>query len=176
MWNDEDNNPYGSSFDRRDSFESSVAPSSPDSRECLYLLFVFVLQTWILIMSALDARYDTTSTDEEPDIISGYAKPSSDGDSDEEEAAQAHGELQPKRKPGGYDSRIEQILYENPETPILIVDAGKSLENSGRYIVYTIRTGVSTFFRCAEPNKKLSVSRILRFEDDTRNLPLCARL
>jgi len=49
----------------------------------------------------------------------------------------------PKRKKGGYDSRIEQILYENPDLPILIVDAGKSLESGGKYIVYTIRTGVS---------------------------------
>jgi hypothetical protein len=48
----------------------------------------------------------------------------------------------PKRKKGGYDSRIEQILYENPELPILILDAGKSLESGGKYIVYTIRTGV----------------------------------
>jgi hypothetical protein len=50
----------------------------------------------------------------------------------------------PKRKKGGYDSRIEQILYENPDLPILIVDAGKSLESGGKYIVYTIRTGVRT--------------------------------
>ena len=48
----------------------------------------------------------------------------------------------PKKKKGGYDSRIEQILYENPELPILIVDAGKSVESGGKYIVYTIRTGV----------------------------------
>jgi hypothetical protein len=48
----------------------------------------------------------------------------------------------PKRKPGGYDSRIEQILYENPDMSIMITDAGKSLESGGRYIVYTIRTGV----------------------------------
>lgn len=50
----------------------------------------------------------------------------------------------PKRKKGGYDSRIEQILYENPDLPVLIVDAGKSLESGGKYIVYTIRTGVRT--------------------------------
>lgn len=49
----------------------------------------------------------------------------------------------PRRKPGGYDSRIEQILYENPQLPILITDAGKSLEGGGKPIVYTIRTGVS---------------------------------
>jgi hypothetical protein len=51
----------------------------------------------------------------------------------------------PKRKPGGYDSRIEQILYENPKLSILITDAGKSIESGGRYIVYTIKTGVCLF-------------------------------
>lgn len=50
-----------------------------------------------------------------------------------------------RQKKGGYDSRIEQILYENPELPILIVDAGKSSESGGKYIVYTIRTGVWQF-------------------------------
>lgn len=49
------------------------------------------------------------------------------------------------RKKGGYDSRIEQILYEHPELDIVITDAGKSLESGGGYIVYTIRTGVSLF-------------------------------
>jgi hypothetical protein len=56
----------------------------------------------------------------------------------------------PKRKKGGYDSRIEQILYENPDLPILIVDAGKSLESGGKYIVYTIRTGVCLCDPCLE--------------------------
>lgn len=41
-----------------------------------------------------------------------------------------------------YDSRIEQILYENPDMPILITDAGKNHEGGGSFIVYTIRTGV----------------------------------
>ncbi|CAK7217635.1 Sorting nexin, cytoplasm-to-vacuole targeting pathway/endosomal sorting [Sporothrix curviconia] len=124
MWNDEDNNPYGSSFDRRDSYGSSATPSSPDSHP----------------------NYDAASlTDEEPQDIPGYVKPAADEETDDDEAeevaAVSHGELQPRRKPGGYDSRIEQLLYENPETPIYITDAGKSVENSGRYIVYTIRTG-----------------------------------
>lgn len=51
-------------------------------------------------------------------------------------------EIPPKRKVGGYTSRIEQILYENPDMSIVITDAGKSLESGGRHIVYTIRTGV----------------------------------
>jgi hypothetical protein len=64
----------------------------------------------------------------------------SDPGSDEDygEASQATR----RQKKGGYDSRIEQILYENPDLPILIVDAGKSSESGGKYIVYTIRTGV----------------------------------
>lgn len=38
MWNDEDNNPYGTSFDRRDSQTSSslnpASPTSPTSHDC----------------------------------------------------------------------------------------------------------------------------------------------
>lgn len=45
-----------------------------------------------------------------------------------------------------YDSRIEQILCENPEMPILITDAGKNHEGGGSFIVYTMRTGVC-FYR-----------------------------
>lgn len=47
--------------------------------------------------------------------------------------------MQPKD--GGYDSRIEQILYENPQLEIQIVYAGKNTEGGGGYITYTIRTG-----------------------------------
>lgn len=45
-------------------------------------------------------------------------------------------------KKGGYDSRIEQILYENQDLQIIITDAGKSHESGASYIAYTIRTGV----------------------------------
>jgi len=74
------------------------------------------------------------------EVEHGTRKDYESDDSDEEygETVQSA----PKRKKGGYDSRIEQILYENPELPILIVDAGKSIESGGKYIVYTIRTGV----------------------------------
>lgn len=47
--------------------------------------------------------------------------------------------MQPKE--GGYDSRIEQILYEHPELEIQIVHAGKNTEGGGGFITYTIRTG-----------------------------------
>lgn len=46
------------------------------------------------------------------------------------------------RKKGGYESRIEQILYENKDLQIIITDAGKSHESGGSYIAYTIKTGV----------------------------------
>jgi len=90
-------------------------------------------------------NYDAPPT---PSTVSDDAPPHpsagdfSDDESESEADAHAHGELIPRRKPGGYDSRVEQMLYENPEQPILITDAGKSTESGGRYIVYTIRTGV----------------------------------
>lgn len=89
-----------------------------------------------------DVPATPSSTGDEPRPLPGLARASSDAESDEEAEAHAHGELVPRTKPGGYDSRIEQMLYENPELPILITDAGKSQESGGRYIVYTIKTGV----------------------------------
>jgi hypothetical protein len=45
MWNDEDNNPYGTSFERRDSTASSTAnPNSPGSRELLCPIALVELQ------------------------------------------------------------------------------------------------------------------------------------
>lgn len=89
----------------------------------------------------IDPQYDVPQPPEETHQSSYNAPATSSPESDEDDEEQ----LAPRRKPGGYDSRIEQILYENPELPILITDAGKSLESGGRYIVYTIRTGVSTY-------------------------------
>ncbi|KAJ6155185.1 hypothetical protein N7470_005751, partial [Penicillium chermesinum] len=59
--------------------------------------------------------------------------------SEPEEADYGAASQQYPRK-GVYDSRIEQILYEHPEMPILITDAGKNHEGGGGFIVYTIRT------------------------------------
>jgi hypothetical protein len=80
------------------------------------------------------------SEDEEPVFSQSSAAAATRTESRSDVAQQE--EPTQKRKPGGYTSRIEQILYENPNMPILITDAGKSLESGGRYIVYTIRTGV----------------------------------
>ncbi|KAI2472073.1 hypothetical protein F4781DRAFT_385222 [Annulohypoxylon bovei var. microspora] len=129
MWNDEeDNNPYGTSFDRRDSITSSSAhPTSPGSRD--YQAHRFETPN----------TPSTTSEDAPP--IPTYGRQLADPESDEEYGSQSRNQATPRRKAGGYDSRIEQILYENPELPILITDAGKSMESGGKYIVYTIRTG-----------------------------------
>ena len=65
-----------------------------------------------------------------------------DSDSDEDYRSEALENSRIGPKPGGYGGRIEQILYENPNLPILITEAGKGSDGS-KYIVYTIRTGVS---------------------------------
>ncbi|KAF2150592.1 sorting nexin-like protein-41 [Myriangium duriaei CBS 260.36] len=110
MWDDEDNNPYGS-FNRRDSETSDIQggfghvqttpPSEPDTPEA--------------------ATFSEHSTVHGDDDHTGESRP-----------------IEPKK--GGYDSRIEQILYENRDLEIQIVHAGKNAEGGG-YIVYTIRTG-----------------------------------
>ncbi|CAJ0553911.1 Ff.00g124230.m01.CDS01 [Fusarium sp. VM40] len=121
MWNDEDNNPYGTSFDRRDSQSSSINPTSPSTRN--YQPF----------------EAPQTPTSESDDDHRQFDHSARHGGSDDDgDLSQDAG---PKRKPGGYDSRIEQILYENPKLSIIITDAGKSIESGGRYIVYTIKTG-----------------------------------
>ncbi|KAI4254725.1 MAG: hypothetical protein L6R42_007071 [Xanthoria sp. 1 TBL-2021] len=79
----------------------------------------------------------SSPTNEPPEFVS---RPRDLSDDDEDNYAQQRSGQMPRKK-GGYDSRIEQILYENPDLQILITDAGKSHESGGSYIVYTIRTG-----------------------------------
>lgn len=93
--------------------------------------------TWEII----DARVDVLNTPSSGSEDAPHHAP----ETNDNEAYSAE-EVAPRRKPGGYESRIEQILYENPDLPILITDAGKSAESGGRYIVYTIRTGVCWAF------------------------------
>ena len=85
--------------------------------------------------------------DEPPEFISQPADLDSDsGAGDDESYGRGGDEAEAApvpRKKGGYDSRIEQILYEHSDLEIVITDAGKSVEGGGSYIVYTIRTGVS---------------------------------
>lgn len=131
---------------------------------------------WEIIDPRHDApRTPSTTSDEAPPRPS-FGGESSVADSDEEAAAEAvagsYGELVPRRKPGGYDSRVEQMLYENPELPILITEAGKSTEGGGRHIVYTIKTGVRL---CLEVDTTSfadhPTSRTSQFVGGIRNLP-----
>ena len=62
-------------------------------------------------------------------------------DVDYSEDQQGEDEPAAPRK-GRYENRIEEWLYENPDSPILITYAGKNLEGGGSYIAYTIITGV----------------------------------
>lgn len=105
---------------------------------------------WEIVDSRYDAPHTPSTTSDEAPPPRPYDQESSDVDSDEEYAAHARSQVT-RRKPGGYDSRIEQILYENPDLPILITDAGRSLENGGKYIVYSIRTAVRFGDVCHAP-------------------------
>ena len=87
----------------------------------------------------------SSPTNEPPEFVS---RPRDLSDEDDDEEYPPRSRSVPRKK-GGYDSRIEQILFENPDLQIVITDAGKSNESGGSYIVYTIRTGVS--FTPTEP-------------------------
>ena len=137
MWNDEDNNPYGS-FDRRD---SSDAPQH-ETRE-LSMAHFKGTSAHISSEAGFERASSPTSgnsspTNEPPEFVS---RPRDLSDDDEDTYDQQRSGTLPRKK-GGYDSRIEQILYENPDLQIIITDAGKSHESGGSFIVYTIRTGV----------------------------------
>lgn len=54
-------------------------------------------------------------------------------------------EAETPKKRGGYNSRVEQILYEQSDLVITITHAGKNQEGGGSFIAYTIRTGVRSF-------------------------------
>ncbi|GAB7360104.1 hypothetical protein MBLNU230_g7868t1 [Neophaeotheca triangularis] len=118
MWDDEDNNPYGS-FHRRDSDASDV-PSPSD-------------------------RFDRPATppSDQETLETGPAfaqtRPSDLSDEELDDDRARGPKIEPKK--GGYDSRIEQMLYEFPDQDIHIVHAGKNTEGGGSHIAYAIRTG-----------------------------------
>ncbi|KAL4864836.1 hypothetical protein BDV12DRAFT_175592 [Aspergillus spectabilis] len=120
MWNDEDNNPYGA-------FESEARLSES-------------LHSTNIGSPIYNPEYPPppSSQSSNPDISDFSQQPEPSDDGEEDYAAQQSGAGYPRKSV--YDSRIEQLLYENPEMPILITDAGKNHEGGGGFIVYTIRT------------------------------------
>lgn len=79
---------------------------------------------------------DPPSPSDEPSVDYSNSKNASDTEEDSSQADAA------KRKPVGFQSRIEQILHERHDLQIIITHAGKNQEGGGSYIAYTIRTGV----------------------------------
>ncbi|KAI5302230.1 mediator complex subunit, partial [Ascosphaera pollenicola] len=126
MWNDEDNNPYASERpeDTEDIIHREASSFAPH-----------------------DDSYDDGSTRATHAGTAGDNSSLPDDDDHDEledievdEYGRAVGGFE--RTAGyGFQNRIQQILEEDPDLPILIVDAGKNVESGGSYIVYTIRTG-----------------------------------
>ena len=101
------------------------------------------------------------------DIDFGDNEHDHDNDDDNDDSL-ATDRITPKK--GGYDSRVEQWLYENPDTPILITHAGKNVEGGGNWITYTIATGVGK--SNARGRVKLSIRyRVWKCSADTPNSP-----
>ena len=147
MWNDEDNNPYGS-FDRRDSSDNAHASQHGARKPCVLVLghTLLIVPPEIGFERASTPTSGNSSPVNEPSEF--VSRPRDLSDDDEEDYGQQNSGASLKKK-GGYDSRIEQILYENPDLQIIITDAGKSHESGGSYIVYTIRTGVRLPVACS---------------------------
>ncbi|KAK2796635.1 Sorting nexin-41 [Emmonsiellopsis sp. PD_5] len=127
MWNDEDNNPYGS-FDRHSSAITDPFHAEPGSPT------LEAPSTPLSSQSSLDPPPDYVSR------VESSINEEEDHEDTENYAAAADSQGY-QRKKGTYQSRIEQILSENPDLPILITHAGKNHESGGSFIVYTIRTG-----------------------------------
>jgi len=145
MWEeDEDNNPYGS-FNRRASTTSDEGHlTSPAGRMRILLPFGWIVER---LTRALPVAYqpphtppsERSSTHDSPEFIS-HSQDLSDVEYDDDRPPGRR--VEPKK--GGYDSRVEQILYENPDLEIQIIEAGKNREGGGSYITYTILTGVNS--------------------------------
>ncbi|OAK97238.1 sorting nexin-41 [Phaeosphaeriaceae sp. SRC1lsM3a] len=118
MWDDEDNNPYGS-FARHDSNSSDVPGlASP---------------TALPYRPATPPSETSSPAQESPEYVSHRDMSDVDYNDEHEEQAPA-----PQQKKGGYDARVEQWLHEHPDQIILITNAGKDGVN---YIQYTINCG-----------------------------------
>ncbi|KAF1964181.1 hypothetical protein BU23DRAFT_562153 [Bimuria novae-zelandiae CBS 107.79] len=124
MWDDEDNNPYGS-FARHDS-NSNQVPGLPSPEALPY--------------RPTTPPSETSSPAHESPAYPGRGDMGTiDFQDDENEASEGEERVSPRKD--GYDSRAEQFLYENPDSPILITFAGKNAEGGGNWISYTIVTG-----------------------------------
>jgi hypothetical protein len=160
MW--EDNNPLA--YDQSSPTESSFPPPGYDEDP------------------SPPVSHDSDSDVEPPSFITRAnstpsvqsregCKVSDDSEDDEDE------EYRRMRREKGYSSRVEQMLLENKNVQIAITDAGKNHEGSG-FIVYTIRTGVSSRALSSRATRRLTTSyysRTWKFAGGTRNSSRCAK-
>jgi hypothetical protein len=138
MWDDEDNNPYGS-FARHDS-NASDAPglASPTARKTLKKHSERIARPLtdfpqVPYRPATPPSEASSPAQESPEYVSHRDMSDVDYNDDQEE------EETVTQKKGGYDARVEQWLHEHPGQAILITNAGKEGVN---YIQYTISCGV----------------------------------
>lgn len=155
MWNDEDNNPYGA-FDSEARLSESLhsAALSPRNTSLPHSLISQLTLSALYDREHSPSPSSRSSSQDPPDYIT---RPQDLSDEDEPEGYSTQQTSHGYPRKSRYDSRIEQILYENPDMPILITDAGKNHEGGGSFIVYTIRTGVRAPLERLEPR----CSRIL---------------
>jgi hypothetical protein len=135
MWqDDEDNNPYGS-FN-----QDSAGTTNPVlGASCMFANhIIYELRLTRMIDHDQEQPSTPPSSQSSPNTAPEFLSRPPDLSDEEEEYGKNPGSGYLQK--GSYDSRIQQILYENPELEIIITEAGKSPD--GGYIVYRIRTGV----------------------------------
>lgn len=135
MWqDDEDNNPYGS-FN-----QDSAGTTNPVLSASCMLASRMIYSSRLTRTIDHDQEQPSTppSSQSSPNTAPEFLSRPPDLSDEEDEYGKHPGSGYLQK--GSYDSRIQQILYENPELEIIITEAGKSPD--GGYIVYRIRTGV----------------------------------
>lgn len=142
MWDDEDNNPYGS-FARHDSNSSDVpglaSPAAGIDPVTSYVQAISLVTdlNQVPYRSVTPPSDASSPAQESPEYVSHRDMSDVDYNDNGEQERTEGGEA----KKGGYDARVEQWLYEQPDQIILITSAGKDGVN---FIQYTINCGVCT--------------------------------
>lgn len=138
MWNDEDNNPYGS-FDRRGSTASEDGQAGT-SESCRRQNLLDYYATPIDQYS--DRESDLTPTSDRSSLHRDSGDYHSETRKHEQEGDDRVATTTSDTRKKSYHSRVEQIILEQEDLVITITHAGKNTEGGGSYIAYTIRTGV----------------------------------
>jgi hypothetical protein len=145
MWNDdEDNNPYSGGFDQRTSHTATLGSQGYSALSANH----HDEGGWESVDQGFESSPPSSAATRD-DLTQLHTQPFGASDDERDDDSGSHParataaavDAGRRRKPGAYHSRIEQMLYDHPELPILIIDAGKSVEGNGKFTAYTIRTG-----------------------------------